>query len=76
LDDQYQTLEIVDESNWVRVKVTIKRDIMSLVPEFELGLWNAWIITVLGVIFGFLTPYINKEVADKRMGDVKFSAKK
>jgi len=51
LDDQYQTLEIVDESNWVRVKVTIKRDIMSLVPGFGLGLWNAWIITVLGVIF-------------------------
>jgi len=46
---------------------------MSLIPDFELGLWKAWIITVLGFIFGFLTPYINKEVADKRMGDVKFS---
>ncbi len=46
---------------------------MSLVPGFELGLWNAWIITVLGVIFGFLSPYINKEVADKRFGEVKLS---
>ncbi len=46
---------------------------MSLIPGFELGLWNAWTITVLGVIFGFLSPYINKEVADKRFGEVKLS---
>ena len=46
---------------------------MSLIPEFELGLWNAWIITVLGVIFVFLSPYINKEVADMRLGEVKLS---
>jgi len=23
---------------------------MSLLPEFELGLWNAWVITVLGFL--------------------------
>ena len=30
---------------------------MSLVPEFELGLWNAWIFTVY-VIFSNVLPYV------------------
>jgi len=42
---------------------------MSLIPEFELGLWNAWIITVLGLILSMIPSYINKELANKRMGD-------
>jgi protein-S-isoprenylcysteine O-methyltransferase Ste14 len=46
---------------------------MSLIPEFELGLWNAWIITVLGLILYMIPSYINKEVANKRMGEYKWS---
>jgi len=46
---------------------------MSLIPEFELGLWNAWIITVLGFILPNLSSYINKEVQKKRMGEFKWS---
>jgi len=47
---------------------------MSLVPEFELGLWNAWIIAVLGFIFSMIPFYINKEVVNKRTGeDIKWS---
>jgi len=46
---------------------------MSLVPEFELGLWNAWIITVLGFILPWIPSYINKEVANKRMGKIKWN---
>ena len=50
---------------------------MSLIPEFELGLWNAWIITVLGFILPNTTSYIlpknYKEVVNKRMGEIKWS---
>ena len=47
---------------------------MSLIPEFELGLWNAWIIAVLGFIFSLIPFYINKEVVDKRGGeDIKWN---
>ena len=50
---------------------------MSLTPEFELGFWNAWIITVLGFvlpnIISFLSPRANKEVVSKRMGKFKWS---
>jgi len=47
---------------------------MSLIPEFELGFWNAWIITVLGFILPFIPSlFINKEVVNKRMGEIKWS---
>ena len=50
---------------------------MSLTPEFELGLWNAWIITVLGFVLPNITSYIMpkkyKEVVKKRMGKLKWS---
>ncbi len=46
---------------------------MSLVPEFELGLWNAWIITVLGFVLPWIPSYINKESAKKRMEEIKWS---
>ena len=46
---------------------------MPLIPEFELSLWNAWIITVLGFVLTMIPSYINKEVANKRMGEFKWS---
>jgi len=46
---------------------------MSLIPEFELGFWNAWIITVIGFILPWIPTYINKEVVNKRMGEIKWS---
>jgi len=50
---------------------------MSLIPDFELGFWNAWIIAVLGFvlpnIISFLLPRANKEVVNKRMGKFKWS---
>ena len=46
---------------------------MSLVPEFELGLWNAWIIAILGFLLPWIPPYINKETANKRMGKIKWN---
>lgn len=47
---------------------------MSLIPEFELGLWNAWIITVLGFILPWIPSlFLNREVVNKRMGKMKWS---
>ena len=46
---------------------------MSFIPTFELGVWNAWIIAVLGFILPWIPPYINKEVVNKRMGKIKWS---
>ncbi len=43
---------------------------MSFVPEFELGFWNAWIVTVLGFILPWIPSYINKEVVNKRTGSL------
>ena len=39
---------------------------MSLIPEFELGLWNAWIITVLFYVATLMPLQIGKEKANKR----------
>lgn len=41
---------------------------MSLIPTFELGLWNAWIIIVLSMLGGpILISLINKEAIKKFM---------
>ena len=39
---------------------------MSLIPEFELGLWNAWIITVLFYVASLTPLQIGKGKANKR----------
>jgi len=39
---------------------------MSLIPEFELGLWNAWIITVLFYVATLTPLQIGKKKANKR----------
>ena len=50
---------------------------MSLVPAFELGVWNAWIITILGIILpnitSFIMPKKYKEVVKTRMGEFTWS---
>jgi len=39
---------------------------MSLVPEFELGIWNAWIFVLLSLLIGFVSwILINKEAMKK-----------
>jgi len=47
---------------------------MSLMPDFELGLWNAWIITVLGFILPWIpSSFTDREVVNKRMGKIKWN---
>lgn len=47
---------------------------MSLVPAFELGLWNAWIITVLGFFLPWIpTLFSNREVMNKRMRKIRWN---
>jgi len=39
---------------------------MSLVPEFELGLWNAWIFVLLSLLIGFVSwIFIGKKAMKK-----------
>jgi len=39
---------------------------MSLIPEFELGLWNAWIFVLLGLLIGFVSwVFISREAMKK-----------
>ncbi len=39
---------------------------MSLIPEFELGLWNAWIFKLLGILMvPVIGSLINKEAMEK-----------
>jgi protein-S-isoprenylcysteine O-methyltransferase Ste14 len=39
INDSYQSVRYL-------IVVTIKREIVSLIPEFKLGLWNAWIFMI------------------------------
>jgi protein-S-isoprenylcysteine O-methyltransferase Ste14 len=39
---------------------------MSLIPAFELGVWNAWIFVLLGLLIGYVSwALINKEAMKK-----------
>lgn len=40
---------------------------MSLVPVFEIGIWNAWILTVVLYAAAFVPLSMNSEIAEKRM---------
>ena len=43
-----------------------KRTIMSLLPAFELGLWNAWIFILFGLVTSGLVGFlINQEAMNK-----------
>jgi hypothetical protein len=33
----------------------------SFIPDFEIGIWNAWIFTIWPIIVGFLGPFVVKE---------------
>jgi protein-S-isoprenylcysteine O-methyltransferase Ste14 len=43
-----------------------RRLIMSLMPAFQIGLWNAWILMVLLLAAGMAPLYINYERVEKR----------
>lgn len=40
---------------------------MSLVPAFEIGLWNAWMLSVLLYVVVFVPLSMNNEIVGKRM---------
>lgn len=43
---------------------------MSLIPEFELGLWNAWIFVLLGLLIGFVSWVLISREAMKKFRTV------
>ena len=46
---------------------------MSLIPTFQMGLWNAWIIQVAIFLTTTIPSMIDKETTKKRMGEFKWS---
>jgi len=58
--------------------VTIMRETMSLIPEFELGLWNAWIFILLVFIIPhlFLNKYWKARGVDEEMKSYNKKEKK
>jgi len=47
-------------------------EIMSLVPAFEIGVWNAWIFVLYTLVIVFLLPVINKSA--KETGDITIAS--
>jgi protein-S-isoprenylcysteine O-methyltransferase Ste14 len=45
----------------------VRDEIMFLLPEFELGLWNAWIFMVYVVFSNFLPYVLSGKLIDKRV---------
>jgi len=43
---------------------------VSLIPEFELGLWNAWIFVLLGLLIGFVSWVLISREAMKKFRTV------
>jgi hypothetical protein len=43
------------------------RSIVSIIPTFEIGIWNAWIFVVILFAVAFVPLSINNEKAEKRM---------
>ena len=40
---------------------------MPLIPAFEIGIWNAWILSILLYAAAFVPLSMNNEKAEKRM---------
>ena len=54
-------------------KVKVREgEIMSLVPAFEIGVWNAWIFVLYTLVIVFLLPVINKSA--KETGDITLAS--
>jgi len=48
---------------------------MSLVPEFELGLWNAWILVIPMLIIFFFTMKVTAARESGQAGDFELTKK-
>ena len=45
---------------------------MTLMPDFEIGVWNAWIFVLYTLVIVFLLPVINKSV--RETGDIAIAS--
>jgi protein-S-isoprenylcysteine O-methyltransferase Ste14 len=54
---------------------TVKREIMSLVPAFELGLWNAWIFIIPMLIISFSDMRATASRESGKTGDFQLTRK-
>jgi len=56
-------------------QVTIKRETMSLVPTFELGYWNAWILVIPMLVIFFCDVKASAARESEKAKDFKLSKK-
>jgi protein-S-isoprenylcysteine O-methyltransferase Ste14 len=55
--------------------VNVKREIMSLIPAFELGLWNAWILVIPILIISFSDMRATASRESGEAGDFQLTRK-
>jgi len=48
---------------------------MSLIPAFEIGLWNAWILTLIQFLTGYIVFFIDKEAGKRGTSAPKLTQK-
>jgi len=65
-----QKLGIVDKS-----KIIIRRDVMSLIADFELGLWNAWVLVIPMLIIFFFDVRVTAARKSGKSGDFQLTKK-
>ena len=41
---------------------------MTLIPEFEIGLWNGWILSAIFIIHNFIMIFIMPKEGEKEVG--------
>lgn len=62
-------MELADEIKQEKIAAEI---IMTLIPAFEIGVWNAWIFVLYSLVVVFLLPVINKSA--KETGDIAIAS--
>ena len=50
-------------------------EIISLVPDFEIGLWNAWLLAVPTILIGWIFAMINREAGKRAMDTSWYTSK-
>jgi len=47
---------------------------MSLIPAFEIGVWNAWILAIVLLLYAYIPILILKDF-NKKMGEGEYMGK-
>ena len=62
----------MESAEWVKGEKTAAEIVMTLIPAFEIGVWNAWILVLYTLVIVFLLPVINKST--RETGDIAIAS--